>query len=42
MTERDDHDVILSLLAEGYSISKAARVLDLQEADVRAVLKASR
>ena len=41
MTERDDHDVILSLLAEGYSISKAARVLDIAEADVRAVLKAT-
>jgi hypothetical protein len=41
MTERDDHDVILTLLAEGYSISKAARVLGLDEADVRAALKAT-
>ena len=29
MTERDDHDVILGLLAEGYSTSKAAHVLGL-------------
>jgi hypothetical protein len=41
MTERDDHDVILSLLAEGYSISKAAHVLGLDEADIRAALKAA-
>ena len=40
-TERDDCDVILNLLAEGSSISKAARVLGLGEADVRAALKAT-
>jgi hypothetical protein len=41
MTERDDHDQILSLLAKGYSIAKAARVLGLEEADIRAALRAA-
>jgi hypothetical protein len=38
-TERDDHDMILSILAEGHSISKAARTLGLDEADVKAALR---
>jgi hypothetical protein len=38
MTERDDHD---TLLAKGYSISKAARLLGIDELDVRAALKAT-
>src|SRR6516225_8676996 len=39
MTERDDQDMILTLLAEGHSISKAARVLGIAEAEVHAALQ---
>jgi hypothetical protein len=39
MTERDDHEQILSLLAKGYSVAKAAKVLGLEEADIRAALR---
>jgi hypothetical protein len=39
MTERDDHEQILSLLAKGYSVSKVAKVLGLEEADIRAALR---
>jgi hypothetical protein len=38
-TERDDHDMILTMLAEGHSIGKTARTLDIDEADVKAALR---
>src|SRR6478736_6607385 len=41
MTDRDDHDMILTLLAEGHSISKSARMLGIAEADVHAALQAT-
>jgi hypothetical protein len=41
MTDRDDHDLILTMLAEGYSIAKAARTLSIDEDEVRAALTAT-
>jgi hypothetical protein len=41
MTDRDDYDTILTMLAEGHGITKVARLLEIGEDEVRAALAAT-
>src|SRR4051812_32801623 len=41
MTDQDDHDLILTMLAEGHSVTKTARLLEIAEEEVRSAVQAT-